>query len=337
MKTSTFGVALATCALLVAPLTSSASSAAGLAARVTCHGRVATIVGTPGDDFLRGTKRADVIAGQGGDDGIRGGGGNDVICGGAGLDDIRGGNGDNRLLGGAGNDAIRARGGNDFIAGNDGKDFIVASIGRNIIWGGAGDDDISSPYYAWGRNLIHGGSGNDEISLVNWNDDVYAGPGDDVIYSGPVSVGSGHVLDGGLGNNWLRFSVKRNPSGALWHQVLIDFARGRIEAGGEVSLIPGRFNAFYLDPGGAEAYTINGTDDADEIHSFVSYSSRGGPDVVVRGHGGDDIIETQRGNDTLRGGPGLDHASAGGGVDTCSSIEAPLAGETDTGCEVSTP
>ena len=69
----------------------------GERARTTCAGRVATIVGTSGDDHIRGTSHADVIFAGGGRDTVDGRGGNDIICGGAGSD---------HLLGGSGSDMI---------------------------------------------------------------------------------------------------------------------------------------------------------------------------------------------------------------------------------------
>jgi hypothetical protein len=67
---------------LAAPALASASS--------ICHGKRATIVGTPGDDRIVGTKRRDVIVARGGDDLISSGGGNDVVCAGAGRDRVDG-------------------------------------------------------------------------------------------------------------------------------------------------------------------------------------------------------------------------------------------------------
>ncbi len=66
-----------------------------------CGGKVATIVGTAGNDVLQGTSAGDVIAGLGGQDEIRGAGGDDVICGGDGADSLRGEAGDDVLLAGA--------------------------------------------------------------------------------------------------------------------------------------------------------------------------------------------------------------------------------------------
>ena len=75
----------------------------------TCLNRKATIVGTPGNDTLRGTSKADVIVGLGGHDSITGRGGSDYICGGGGRDVIDAGDGSDSLSGGAGDDRLVAR------------------------------------------------------------------------------------------------------------------------------------------------------------------------------------------------------------------------------------
>lgn len=68
-------------------------------ASATCHGVRVTILGTSGDDRLRGTPGRDVISGLGGDDRLRGVAGDDVLCGGRGSDVLEGGRGDDRLYG----------------------------------------------------------------------------------------------------------------------------------------------------------------------------------------------------------------------------------------------
>ncbi len=80
----------------------------------TCHGEVATIIGTHGDDIIRGTAKRDVILGGRGNDTIYGRGGNDIICAGAGEDTIYGG------------------GGRDWIAGDKGYDTILGGRGNDV-------------------------------------------------------------------------------------------------------------------------------------------------------------------------------------------------------------
>jgi streptogramin lyase len=92
------------------------ADAAGEGIRVeppNCGGKVASIVGSTGNDKLRGTKFPDVIAGLGGNDVIKGAGGNDVICGNAGKDTLAGGAGDDKLSGGPGGDSCSGGAGHD--------------------------------------------------------------------------------------------------------------------------------------------------------------------------------------------------------------------------------
>jgi acid phosphatase type 7 len=75
------------------------------AAPPKCFGSTPTIVGTSGDEVLRGTTGRDVIVGLGGDDVLRGLQGNDLVCGGMGADTLWGARGDDSLDGGAGDDS----------------------------------------------------------------------------------------------------------------------------------------------------------------------------------------------------------------------------------------
>ncbi|NNF56576.1 MAG: ExeM/NucH family extracellular endonuclease [Acidimicrobiales bacterium] len=105
-----------------------------------CNGLVPTIVGTPGDDVIVGTNKADVIMGLGGDDVINGLNGKDVICGGPGDDEIDGGNGTDLILGGRGNDTISGGNAGDDIRGGSGDDTLYGNNGNDAIDGGAGTD-----------------------------------------------------------------------------------------------------------------------------------------------------------------------------------------------------
>lgn len=102
--------------------------------------RVCTMIGTLGNDTMRGTDKADSICSLAGDDTIYGAGGNDklrghdgddMIVGGAGDDLLTGGYGSDRLKGGAGSDTIYGDAGNDAINGGKGSDRCRGSEGRN--------------------------------------------------------------------------------------------------------------------------------------------------------------------------------------------------------------
>ena len=79
---------------------------AGIASVEICAGKVATIVGTPGDDVLQGTHFPDVIVGGGGNDVLTGGLRKDRLCGGPGRDTLTGGFGRDTLRGGPGRDRL---------------------------------------------------------------------------------------------------------------------------------------------------------------------------------------------------------------------------------------
>jgi len=87
-----------------------------------CGKRVATLVGSPGPDRIRGSIGPDVIATGAGADRIKGGAGTDRICAGAGPDSIKGGRGKDLLVGGKGPDRIRGGRGHDRCPGVGRKD-----------------------------------------------------------------------------------------------------------------------------------------------------------------------------------------------------------------------
>lgn len=100
--------------------------------------RSCDVIGTPGNDVLRGTKRADRICGLGGHDVIYGRGGNDAIVGGNGHDRIFGGRGRDSILGGRGRDRLKGNRGHDQIWGGRGNDLLNGGPGRDILRGGPG-------------------------------------------------------------------------------------------------------------------------------------------------------------------------------------------------------
>jgi predicted extracellular nuclease len=105
-------------------------AATAVPAPVLCQGLVPTIVGTEGDDVLRGTNGRDVVLGLGGNDTITGGNGDDVVCGGAGNDVLSGENGDDVLLGGAGDDVLHGDNGSNTLIGGAGTDVLDQGRGK---------------------------------------------------------------------------------------------------------------------------------------------------------------------------------------------------------------
>lgn len=95
----------------------------------TCDGKVATVIGTPGDDRkqdrLMGTPGEDVIVGLRGKDVIRGRGEDDTVCGGGGADKLRGNGGFDHLYGENGRDHLKGGSDQDFLFGGKRKDRCV--------------------------------------------------------------------------------------------------------------------------------------------------------------------------------------------------------------------
>ncbi len=128
-----------------------------------CHGRLAKIVGTDGNDVIHGTPGRDVIWGGKGDDTIYGSLGNDLICGGAGNDLIHGGRGNDVVDGGAGEDRVYGDLGDDKVLGGAGaRDEVSGGLGIDIVNGGPGNEDVVHGDYGWDR--MSGGAGKGDVA-----------------------------------------------------------------------------------------------------------------------------------------------------------------------------
>jgi Ca2+-binding RTX toxin-like protein len=274
-------------AVLLAPLPASASPT------YFCLGEQATIVGTSGDDELRGTDSHDVIVGLGGRDKIYGFRGNDRIClgpgdppddlldlqtgsGGAGRDLIQGGNDPEYLGGGRGRDRIWAGGGGDHVSGGAGNDRIWGNRGRDRLDGGAGFDHV------------HGGGGQDGLE---------ASPQDD-------------VLHGGRGNSdFVGFNGAAGP------------ARGDLSeaTSNAANLGTDRIVAMEGFLGSKWPDVFKGDE---EDNFFYGYDG----DDEMGGRGGDDCFLPSSGTNRIYGGEGLDTYSADPlyGCDLDSSFNGPI-------------
>ena len=124
--------------------------------KVKCDGVVATKVGTPRRDVIRGTAGKDVIAGLGGHDVLIGRGGNDILCGGAGNDRLVGGPGHDKLLGGAGRDRLLGGVGVDKLFGGPHNDVLAGQAGPDVLGGGSGADRLDGGV---GVDLCNQGTG----------------------------------------------------------------------------------------------------------------------------------------------------------------------------------
>ena len=116
-------------ALMIALLAIPMAASSTLAAKATCRGLEATIVGTNASETIHGTAGRDVIVAKEGDDWVFGEAGNDVICGGPGADHLIGARGDDRLFGNRGRDILKGGRGFDRLNGGKGADACYKGPG----------------------------------------------------------------------------------------------------------------------------------------------------------------------------------------------------------------
>ncbi|VVP25155.1 Bifunctional hemolysin/adenylate cyclase [Pseudomonas fluorescens] len=261
---------------------------------------MATIPGTPGDDFLLGTEEDDQITGLAGNDTVFALGGNDTLDGGDGNDD---------LFGDLGNDTL--------LAGND-NDTLDGGAGADILTGGAGIDS-----YFW---TVETGNESSSLSQDRVTDFEGAGlVGGDILrlssfpnrlvfqgaHNGVPTVGTSL----GFGNNGFTevFFALGAASTLLFADSndngIFDATDFAVQLDGIHNLVRSDFGTTAFVLRGTEGGdVIDGTNDPDTIFGL------GGGDVI-NGNGGNDIINGGDGNDTLNGDAGIDRISGGNGND----------------------
>ncbi|MEM9651267.1 MAG: ExeM/NucH family extracellular endonuclease [Actinomycetota bacterium] len=147
----------------------------------SCNGLPATIVGTDGNDNIRGTSGPDVIVALGGNDRITGLGGDDVICAGDGVDRVFGNAGNDVIFGEGGNDRLYGAGGEDESHGGDGNDIVSGGTQNDVLYG---DDDNDRIYGSAGDDMMFGGLGNDIMVGSSGDDQLFGGDNDDTLNGG---------------------------------------------------------------------------------------------------------------------------------------------------------
>lgn len=206
-----------------------------------CDGRVATIVGTPGDDVLPGTPGDDVIAALGGNDRILAGDGNDIVCAGPGNDFVRGQKGVDVLFGGGGRDIMFGNAGPDLLLGGDGNDVLWGGVGPDEIFAGAGNDTVHAGH---GHDVAVGGVGNDKLNGSTGADELWGGQGKDTITGGKgfdelYGQGAEDLLTGGPGEDFLAGGAGSDRCRIDITDVFVDCQRGNVR--GDSGLGNGEF------------------------------------------------------------------------------------------------
>ena len=281
-----------------------------------CFGRRATVVGTAGDDVLRGGYR-DVVVGLGGNDVIVGkgrlfracgNGGNDVLRGGSERDLLAGGNGADRLYGGAKGDFLAGGRGPDVLAGDPSKNRD--SGGPDLVLGGDGNDRL---FGLVGHDTLDGGNGDDYLRGGDDNDDLTPGPGDDAVYGGYDRGADELLLDDAPG------------------PVVVDL-EARTAAG------QGSDSLFEIETVVATQFDdeLSGSDGPETLYGGGGHdvlAGRGGDDVLVPDQPRRSIVGHVVGDDKLDGGGGRDQVVFGYFVEGRLSVDLVTGAATGEGAD----
>lgn len=135
----------------------------------------ALIIGTNGNDVLRGNGLAQKFRAQNGNDRVLAGGGNDHVLGGNGKDTLFGESGNDRLLGGSDNDVLYGQSGRDVLLGGKGNDSLNGGSDNDRLLGGDG------------RDRLNGVNASDRNAGRNEKDVLIGGKGADVFILGDRS------------------------------------------------------------------------------------------------------------------------------------------------------
>lgn len=278
-----------------------------------------TLIGTSGDDTLRGIAAGSMGTGS---DTLQGMDGNDILYADAsGESDVK----VNWLYGGNGNDSLYGDGGNDELNGEADNDTLTGNAGNDTLTGGAGDD------------TANGGAGNDRY-VFNYGDGVdtaYDTAGADrIVFGAGITAANLNIfridnddvkieIDGGAGGSIVLQSQTYSSAYVI---ETLEFADASTISLASVDLTLNGTAAgetlYGVNYGGSGVDTIYGHGGNDIIYGYrgatnvqANFLYAGDGDDQVHGGSGVDTIEGNAGNDTLRGYNGNDTIDGGDGDD----------------------
>jgi Ca2+-binding RTX toxin-like protein len=300
-------------------------------------GDIEDIIGSNGDDVIKGDGNGNVLIGGPGNDLVQGESGRDDISGDEGNDTLEGGDDGDLLDGGPGDDFMHGGFGNDGITGGGGTDTVDyhdATIPVSVTPNGLADDGRVSE----GDNV-----GADVESLIGGlDDDTLVANGGNGILEGN---GGTDTLDGGLGADILiggpgrDVADYRNHPGPVDVNLAVAGGDGMADEGDDIQpdvenaagsqfddVIAGNGDSNYLNGSGGND-RISGAEGEDFLAGDVGNDTLNGDvgnDILdgaegndtLNGTAGDDTLRGYTGNDVLDGGAGADNLSGGQGLDT---------------------
>ncbi len=325
------------------------ASAVTLTGGVTLTGNAGdnTLTGSEFNDTITGGAGDDVLIGGDGDDTVMGNDGDDTLTGGAGVDSVNGGAGDDVFLvalsshftiddvlnGGLGEDRIRFTSVtvndtltlNSMVSDPDNTLSIEISDESGDASGTQALNVDASAVMLTGGVALTGNAGDNKLTGSKFNDTITGGDGVDTVMGGAgddlflVAVGShftNDVLNGGLGDDRIRFtSVTVNDTLTLNDMVSDPDNTLAIEISTESG-----------DASGTKALNVDAS----------AVTLTGG--VTLTGNAGDNELTGTDFNDTVTGGAGDDILTGGAGVDVVNGGAGDdrviVNGEDDDGTEM---
>ncbi|MCU0730424.1 MAG: choice-of-anchor L domain-containing protein, partial [Hyphomonas sp.] len=266
------------------------------------------IVGSNGDDVLRGTNDGEVLIGGNGNDLLDGRGGADYLIGGIGTDQMFGGAGTDTFVTGLGADIVN--GGDDFdMVSYAGAlaEIIVALDGSRASQGSDAQGDLFN-----GVEGVEGTAFADQLRGTTGFNILLGLAGNDFF----EGLGGADFIDGGAGIDTVAFTGVNTG-------VLVDTAFGG-NGGGAAGA---SFISIESVIGTSAADTVRGGEGADTFSGGAGgdiLDGRGGADLLEGGDGADQLFGGA-GNDALVGGAGADLLNGGDGFDTVSYSTSGLA------------
>lgn len=210
------------------------------------------------------------------------------------------------------------------------------------VYGGQGDDRLVRYTSNDGssRGVLYGQLGNDYLAL-HLEGEAYGGLGDDELYVN--ASGSGHVVDGGEGNDFVQvrrmdgtlnggegYDTLSLQVSSLVLQLQLDLASGVLETPGDINSIDAVVSNFEQVIGTDDRRdVISGRDTGERLlgrGGNDSLDGRGGADELFGG-AGNDTLNGGDGDDLLHGGDGYDLLVGGDGLDTVSYANAVPGGD----------
>ncbi|WP_439596284.1 right-handed parallel beta-helix repeat-containing protein [Falsiroseomonas sp.] len=295
---------------------------------------IENVIGTDGDDFIRGNTSTNQLVGGLGDDSLQGFEGNDTLEGGLGADELIGGTGNDfasyrsssigvtvdlsgvrentgealgdtflsieNLEGSAYDDILVGNGGANLLRSRVGDDWMSGGAGNDTLQGAAGEDTLIG---GAGKDQLTGGEGADTFVFTSASESAATAAGRDVI----TDWSEGDVID------LSGFDANTTVSGT----------QSFVFRGVTTSNTAANAGELWVFQFGGDTFLIGGVD-GDGVRDFMveitgsqvlSGASFAGVRANLVGGAGADVLTGGSMNDTLSGAGGDDVLTGGAGKD----------------------